>query len=237
MRPTFSPETLLINHHSTLLKSQISADLIYTAPETWSHASSISLIVICLDTDPFKAQENSKHWILFDTQYHTYIRVHKTWYPSLPFLDAFAKLRKTTISFVVFVCPSVRPSVLPSTQNNSVSIRWSLIKCYTWTFFGNPFRKFNFYFNLTRITGTLREDILTFMVEFSSLLLRMRNISDKVLEEIETLFVFNNLLSKILPFMGKCGKIMYSQTGRRWQCYAWLLYARKLRLETHTQNV
>jgi hypothetical protein len=31
-----------------------------------------------------------------------------------PFLGAFAKLRKATSSFVIFVCPSVLPSFLPS---------------------------------------------------------------------------------------------------------------------------
>jgi len=53
------------------------------------------------------------------------------------------------------------------------------------------------------------------MVEFSSLLLRMRNISGKILEKIETHFVFNNFLSKILLFMRQRGKIMYGQTGHR----------------------
>ena len=50
-----------------LLKSKISADFIYTSPEAWSNASSISLTVMCLDSDPFKAYENSKLCILLDT--------------------------------------------------------------------------------------------------------------------------------------------------------------------------
>jgi len=30
-------------------------------------------------------------------------------------------------------------------------------------------------------------------------------------------FVFNNVFSKIVPFMTYCGEIFYSQTGQKWQ--------------------
>jgi hypothetical protein len=44
--------------------------------------------------------------------------------------------------------------------------------------------------------GTLREDICTFMIIYRSLLLKMRNVSDKLCRENQsTLFMFNNILS------------------------------------------
>jgi len=45
----------------------------------------------------------------------------------------------------------------------------------------------------------LREDIFTLMVAFRSMLLRMRNISDKVLEKIET-----HILGSITFFRQSC---------------------------------
>jgi len=37
--------------------------------------------------------------------------------------------------------------------------------------------------------------------------------------------------------MKSCGKILYSQTGHRWQHGTWVLHAGYLRLQTHTQNM
>ena len=55
--------------------------------------------------------------------------------------------------------------------------------------------------SLTRITGTLREDLCTFMVVSRCIPVRMRNVSDKFVEEVKTNFMFNNLFPKIVPFM------------------------------------
>jgi hypothetical protein len=93
----------------------------------------------------------------------------------LPFLSAFAKLRKATTSVVMSVCPSVRPSA----WNNWASIGRILIKFDIWVFFENLLRKFNLNENLTRILGTLHEDLCTFMIISCWIVLRMRNISDK----------------------------------------------------------
>jgi len=41
---------------------------------------------------------------------------------------------------------------------------------------------------MTRITGTLNEDLCTFMIMSRSLLLRMRNISDKSCKDNENTF-------------------------------------------------
>jgi len=46
----------------------------------------------------------------------------------------------------------------------------------------------------------------------------MRNVSNKVCRENQnTHFVFSNFFSKIVPFMRKCGKILYSWAGHRWK--------------------
>jgi hypothetical protein len=49
-----------------------------------------------------------------------------------------------------------------------------------------------FYYNLTRITSTLHEDVCKFMVVSRCILLRMRTVSDKAVKKIKTHFVFNN---------------------------------------------
>ena len=62
-------------------------------------------------------------------------------------LDVFAKLCKTTISFVM--------SVRLSAWNNLVPIGRIPIKFDIGVFFENMSRELNFYSNLTKITGTL----------------------------------------------------------------------------------
>ena len=73
------------------------------------------------------------------------------------FLGAFAKLRKAIISFVM----SIR--VCLSTCNNWTPTGQILMRFDIWTFFENLSRKFKFYYNRTRIMGTLHEDVFTFM--------------------------------------------------------------------------
>jgi len=46
------------------------------------------------------------------------------------FLGAFAKLRKATISFVMSVCLSVRPSVRPPAWNSSAPTAWICMRFY-----------------------------------------------------------------------------------------------------------
>ena len=57
-------------------------------------------------------------------------------------------------------------------------------------FFKNLSRKFNSYLNLTEITDTVHGDDYTFLIILPSILLRMRNISDKVVEKIRTHILF-----------------------------------------------
>jgi hypothetical protein len=52
-------------------------------------------------------------------------------------------------------------------------------------------RKFEFRSNLTRITGTLRDDRYTFLIMPCLTILRLRNFLDKVVNKIKTRFLFS----------------------------------------------
>jgi hypothetical protein len=63
------------------------------------------------------------------------------------------------------------------------------------------------------MTGTFREGQYRFLIIFPSALLRMKNISCKSCKENQNIYsMFNNYLSKILPFMRECGKILQRGT-------------------------
>jgi hypothetical protein len=113
-------------------------------------------------------------------------------------LSAFTKLRKATIKFVMSVC---LPVCLSFCLSGSLSVcmerlvsHWTDCReiCYL-----NNFRKFvekfNFYENLTRITGTSLEDLFIFMIISRWIILKMRNFSDKFVEKIKTHFIFYKL--------------------------------------------
>jgi hypothetical protein len=69
-------------------------------------------------------------------------------------------------------------------------------------------------FSLTRITDPLLEDLYTFLITSHSILLRMRNVSDKVVEKFTThvLCSVTFSLKKIVPFTRLCGK--YCRIGQ-----------------------
>jgi hypothetical protein len=90
-------------------------------------------------------------------------------------LVAFAKLWKTTITFFMSVCLSVRPSG----WNNSAPTARIFMKFDISILFESMSIKFGFHLNLTRITGTLHEDQYAFLIIFRSVLRRLRNVSDK----------------------------------------------------------
>jgi len=85
------------------------------------------------------------------------------------FSGAFAKLRKATISFVM----SVRPSAVWKISAPTGQI---FIKFDIWGFFENLSRKFKFRWNRSR---TLHEDQFTFLIISRSILVRIRNVSEK----------------------------------------------------------
>jgi hypothetical protein len=109
-------------------------------------------------------------------------------------------LRKATISFAMFF--------LPSSRNNSAPTGRIFIKFGIWVFFETLTRKFKFHYNLPKITGTLHGDRYTFLIISRSVLLRMRNVSDKSCRENQnTHFLFSDFFPKGFSFVRKCGKI------------------------------
>ena len=112
-------------------------------------------------------------------------------------LETIAKLRKATVSFVTWIV-----ALYISRYACSAPTGRNFMKLYVWVFFENLSTKFKCNSNLTRITGTLREDRYTCMITSRSVLLRMRNFSDKSCSEKNPHFMINNPLTKILPLMG-----------------------------------
>jgi len=103
-------------------------------------------------------------------------------------------------------------------------------------FFENLSRKFKFHKNLTRIKGTLHENqnhCLSYLAHF---FLEWEMFQTKVVEKIKTHMLRSVTFSKIVPFMRKCGKILQSGAGHRWQYGACALHAGYLRLQIHTHS-
>ena len=86
--------------------------------------------------------------------------------------------------------------VLPSAWNNSAPTGRILIKFGISSLFENLQQKFQFHENVTRITSTLHDDVVTFMIS-RWIILRIRNISDKSCRENQTTnFMINTFLQK-----------------------------------------
>ena len=97
------------------------------------------------------------------------------------FLGAFTNLQKATVSFFMFVYPSVCVSVVHMDQ--MISDWTDLYEIWCLVFFEFLSRKFKYCYNMKRIMGTLLEDVCTFMTIYRSALLIMRNILGKVCRE------------------------------------------------------
>jgi hypothetical protein len=82
-------------------------------------------------------------------------------------------------------------SVCASTQTNSTPTGRIFMKFNIWVFFDNLSRKLILIQNFTRITSTLHENQYTFMITSSSVLLRLRNVSDKFVEKIRTRILYS----------------------------------------------
>jgi len=67
--------------------------------------------------------------------------------------------------------------------------------------FENLPRKFKFHYNLTTITGTLHEELYTFLIISRSVLLRMRNVSDENCKSNQNIhFIFRTPFHENLAF-------------------------------------
>ena len=75
-------------------------------------------------------------------------------------------------------CLSVCLLVHLSSWNNSAPTGWIFMEYDIWVFFRNLPGKFKIHLHLTRITGTLHEELHTFITTCHRVLLRIRNISD-----------------------------------------------------------
>jgi hypothetical protein len=106
-----------------------------------------------------------------------------------------------------------------SSWYNSAPAGRILITFYIWRFFENLLRIFKFHYNLTRKTGILHKDQRKFMTISRSVLLRVRNVSDKNCREHHNKHFISNdfYFPKIVSFIRQCGKTWYSQTEHRWQ--------------------
>jgi len=101
-------------------------------------------------------------------------------------------------------------------------------------FFENLWRKLEFHWNLTKITNTLHEDVCTFMIISSSLLLRMRNVSDKSCRENRnTHFMSKKLSGKLRRLWDNfekknsiISKATDDNTTRRMRFTCWIIKAR-----------
>jgi hypothetical protein len=112
------------------------------------------------------------------------------WVPHLyrePFLRAFPKFWRATVIFVKSVCPSIRMEQLGS--------HWTdFYEMWYMSFFSKMCRKNS---SATGLTGTLREDVFTFMTISRSVLLRMRNVLNKSCRENQnTHFMFSIFFSE-----------------------------------------
>jgi len=99
------------------------------------------------------------------------------------------ELRKATISFVLSVCPSVRPFIRMEQLGSTGRI---FMKFVISVLFETLSGKFKIHCNLTKITCTSREDRHTFLITSLSFLLRKRNIKKKITDIQNTHFKFKN---------------------------------------------
>ena len=120
------------------------------------------------------------------------------------FLGAFAKLRKVTISSVIFVCPSVRLCARPFVWNNSIATGRISMKFDVWVFFRKCVAKIQVSLKPDQNNnGTLREDVCAFMISCWS-------VSDKFVEKIKTHILFSITFSRkswlVWYHVGNCGR-------------------------------
>jgi len=117
-------------------------------------------------------------------------------YFNTTFSGAFVKLGNATISFVMCVCPSVCMEQLVSHWTDFHEI-WYL------SIFRKSVEKIQVSLKSNKNnSGTLLEDHYTFFIVSRSVLLRMKNVSDKRCRETrKTHFMFNNSFQKITPFI------------------------------------
>jgi len=127
-----------------------------------------------------------------------------------PFLRTIAQLRKGTISFVMSSCLSDHSSA----WNDSAHTGHTITKFDIWGFLKNILRKFKFYQNLTRIIGTLHDDLCTLWQYLAELFFEWEMFQTKAVEKIKTQHILYSVtFIQNCAIYGIMWKIWYSQTG------------------------
>jgi len=144
----------------------------------------------------------------------------------LTFLGTFTKLREASIRSVMSVCQFVRPhgtTRLP-------------LDGFSWNFSKICQEDLSFIKILTRITGTLSDDVCTFMKISQRFFLSMRNFSDKFAEKIKThIFCSMMFLQQLFHLWdnvetyGTTGKATSYNTIRHMNIACWMTRARYTR--------
>jgi hypothetical protein len=91
--------------------------------------------------------------------------------------------------------PRLRTSwaIPPLTLWVLLGLLWGSLYIYLWflRFFPRFSREFKFHYNLTGIKDTLHDDRCTFMIISRWILLRMRNVPEKIVEKIKTHILYS----------------------------------------------
>jgi hypothetical protein len=156
------------------------------------------------------------------------------------FIGAFEKLRKATISFVMSVRLSVRMyvclSVWPhrTTRFPQDNFSWNLKFEYL-----SKICLENSSFIKIRREWRVRyiKTYLHFWSHLSHFCLEWEFFRTKVVEEIKTQFISNDIVLENRAIYEITWKIYYSRAGHRWQYGACASHAGYPRLQTQTQNM
>jgi hypothetical protein len=97
-----------------------------------------------------------------------------------PFSGAFAKVRKTTISFVMSVCPSICPLGTTRLPMNGFHETWYLKVCW------KAVETIQFSFESDKNNGYFTKIYFAFTIKSRWILLIMRKFSNKVVQKINT---------------------------------------------------
>jgi hypothetical protein len=144
----------------------------------------------------------------------------------IQFLDASAKLRKLR-----YVCPTVRMEQIGS--------HWMdfFMKFGIWVLFENMLRKLKVCEYLARIAGLSHDELCTFMIISRSVLLRMRNVSDKSCTENQnthflcSVTLFFRKSCRLWDNVEKYGRDREANVLRRKRLECWLTKATDIHSE------
>jgi len=109
------------------------------------------------------------------------------------FLWVFTKLWKATISFVMSVCPSIWNNLAPTGR--------IFVEIWYLSIFQRSVKEIQVSLKSAKNKVYLMETNVHFFIISPSFLLRMRNVSGKIVEKIKTHFMFSTFFSNIVPFM------------------------------------